>query len=120
NPRRQPYIRKAITIIKALKPVASLSTALPVDMERHSLRIKIMFSSRTPYLLWALFSVILLIVGQAIDPYIFGLFVFGAAGISGLLVLIAWFLRTRRIGWALIGAIPSILALILLSTYEWA
>jgi hypothetical protein len=81
---------------------------------------KVLFSNRLLYLAWALVSATELTVARYIDPYVFGFSAFGAAFLSGVLILGAVVLSRRHWHWAALSAIPTVLAFMLLSSYKWA
>lgn len=83
-------------------------------------KAKALFSHRRLYLAWALVSAAVLTVAQYIDPYVFGFSAFGAAFLSGFFILGAVVLSWRLWPWAVLSAIPTVLAFMLLSTYRWA
>jgi hypothetical protein len=85
-----------------------------------ALRAKAVFASRWLYAGWGLASAALLAVAAYVDPHIFGFSAFGAAALSGLLVLGAAVLDWRSLVWALLAATPTVLAFWRLSTYKWA
>lgn len=88
-------------------------------MER-TLRAKAFFASRWLYVAWCLTSAAVLAVAAYVDPHIFGLSAFVAAALSGLVALGAAVLSWRSLPWALVAAIPTVLAFVRLSTYKWA
>ncbi|MDG5976777.1 hypothetical protein H010_16024 [Hydrogenophaga taeniospiralis CCUG 15921] len=83
-------------------------------------KAKALFSHRQLYLAWAVVSAVGLTVARYIDPYVFGFSAFGAAFVSGFLILGAVVLSWRLWPWAVLSAIPTVLAFMLLSTYRWA
>ncbi|MCB4363671.1 hypothetical protein KIH07_07990 [Hydrogenophaga taeniospiralis] len=83
-------------------------------------KAKALFSNRRFYLAWALVSAAGLTVARYVDPYVFGFSAFGAAFLSGFLILGAVVLSWRLWPWAVLSAIPTVLAFMLLSTYKWA
>lgn len=84
------------------------------------MKVRAILSNRRLYLAWALVSALSLAVSAYVDPYVFGFVAFGAAIISGLLGLGAAMVSWHCLVWAAIGAIPTVLAFLLLSTYNWA
>ena len=78
------------------------------------------FSSHTPYLAWLVFSGAVLGSAWAADPYLFGFAAFGAAAISAILVVLSMVSGWRSFAWGIAGAVPTGIALILLSTVRWA
>jgi hypothetical protein len=78
------------------------------------------FSTSRPYLAWTLLSAAWLVVAAFIDPYVLGFSFYATAGVSVLLVLAALVISPRHWLWALVGGVPTGLALLLLSTYRWA
>lgn len=83
-------------------------------------KAKALFSNRRSYLAWALVSAAGLTVAQYVDPYVFGFSAFGAAFVSGFFILGAVVLSWRLWPWAVLSAAPTVLAFMLLSTYNWA
>lgn len=84
------------------------------------MKARAFFSNRLVYLGWASVSAAGLTMAAYIDPHVFGFAAFGAAFLSGLLILGAAILSWRNLAWAVVAAIPAALALQLLSTYRWA
>lgn len=84
------------------------------------MKIRVILSSRTFYLAWALISALGLAIASYIDPYVFGFTAFAAAFVSGFLVLVSVVMGWRSLMWAIVCAIPTALAFMLLSTYNWA
>lgn len=89
-------------------------------MRRYGPRIAAIFSGRTPYLAWILVSSGLLLCARIVDPYVFAFTAFAAAALSAALAIAALLLAYRRIPWALASALPTALAYVDLSTYNWA
>jgi hypothetical protein len=83
-------------------------------------KAKALFSNRRFYLAWSLVSAAGLPVARYVDPYVFGFAAFGAAFLSGFLILGAVVLNGRLWPWAVLSAIPTVWAFMLLSTYKWA
>ena len=81
---------------------------------------KTIFTSQWLYVGWGLASAGLLTVAAYVDPHVFGFAAFGAAALSGLLVLGAAVLNWRSLVWALVAAVPTALAFWRLSAYKWA
>lgn len=79
-----------------------------------------LFARRTPYLGWTAFSALGLALACWMDPYIFGFAVMASLWLSGGLVLASLLLAWRQLGWALLAALPTGIALAVLSTYSWA
>lgn len=69
---------------------------------------------------WGVISGVGLVAASFIDPYIFGLAAFTAAGLSGLLALFALLLARAQLLWATASALPTALSFVVLSTYKWA
>lgn len=89
-------------------------------MKTAPVKAKALFSNRRFYLAWALVSGAGLSVARYVDPYVFGFSAFGAAFLSGFLILGAVVLSWRLWPWAVLSAIPTVWAFMLLSTYKWA
>lgn len=85
-----------------------------------TLHARAVFASRWLYVVWCLASAAALAVAAYVDPYIFGLSAFIAAALSGLIALGAALLNWRSLPWALVAALPTVLAFLRLSTYKWA
>jgi hypothetical protein len=78
------------------------------------------FATPHPYVAWLLVSSALLAVAWRVDPYIFGLAAFAGVGLSICLVVAAALAHPRSLALAAVAAIPSMLAMALLSTFHWA
>lgn len=78
------------------------------------------FANRWLYVAWCLASAAALALASYVDPHIFGLSAFVAAAVSGLVALGAAVLNWRSLPWALVAALPTVLAFLRLSTYKWA
>lgn len=85
-----------------------------------AVKVRALFSNRLLYLGWAVVSAAGLAIAAYIHPHVFGFCALGAAFLSGLLVLGAAILSWRNLVWAAVAAIPTVLAIQLLSTYQWA
>jgi len=72
------------------------------------------------YLAWLLVSTVLLAVARYTDPYVFGFAAYGTAGVSIVLISAALLFGVRPFLWAVLAAVPTVLAFVLLSTYNWA
>jgi hypothetical protein len=79
-----------------------------------------LFGNWKLHLGWTLASAVGLLAAQRADPYLFGLAAFCAAFVSCLLVLGTMVWRGRRLHWAVLACLPTMLAFMLLSTYKWA
>ena len=82
--------------------------------------IRTTFAGRAPYAAWLVLSAILLAIARATDPYVLGFSAFGAAGISGVMVVVAACFGLRSFLWALAASLPTVAAFAILSTYKWA
>jgi hypothetical protein len=60
-------------------------------------RAEALFASRWLFVAWGLASAALLVATSYVDPYIFGLSAFGAAALSGLLVMGTALLHWRNV-----------------------
>jgi len=81
---------------------------------------KALFAKRGLYWAWGIVSASALAAAAYVDPYVFGFAAFGAAAISGLLALGAAALSWRKLPWAALAAVPTVVAFQVLSTYKWA
>jgi len=82
--------------------------------------IRALFARPVPYLVWLVTSALGLAIAQSIEPHVFGFSAFAAAFVSGALLLVSLFMGVRAVLWALVAAVPTVLAFALLSTYKWA
>lgn len=105
-----------VSVADELRP----QSGLHVPWRTALVNVKRLFPGCLPYLSWALVSAVWLAVAQHIDPYLFGFSAFGAAFMSGLVVFGALILDWRHLHWAVLSAVPTVLAFMLLSTYKWA
>lgn len=78
------------------------------------------FAAAWPYLAWTLVSAVGLAVASFVDPYVLALSCYGTAGGSAILLLVALATSRRSAAWALLGALPTVLAFVVLATYRWA
>ena len=79
-----------------------------------------LFARPTPYLAWLVLSAAGLAIARALDPYVFAFSAWGAALVSGALLLLALFMGWRAVVSALLAWLPTVLSFALLSTYKWA
>ncbi len=77
-------------------------------------------SSRTLYLAWAAVSALALAATSLVDPYVFALTAFVAAGLTAVMCLASILVAWRRLPWAAMSAIPTVVSFVVLSTYKWA
>ena len=82
--------------------------------------IQTKFAGPTPYAAWLVLSTILLAMARAADPYVFGFSAFAAAGVSGVLVVVAACFGLRSFLWAVAASVPTVVSFAMLSTYKWA
>ena len=83
-------------------------------------RAEALFASRWLFVAWGLVSAALLVATSYVHPHIFGFSVFGAAALSGLLVLGTALFNWRNLVWAVVATLPTAVAFWRLSTYKWA
>ena len=78
------------------------------------------FTKPAPYIAWLIVSAVLVTIMSAIDPHILGFTAYGTAGVSIVLISLSLMLGMRTFLWALLSAVPTIVAFAYLYTYHWA
>jgi hypothetical protein len=86
---------------------------------RARLKTQALFRTHRPYLLWTVVSACWLTATCFIDAYLFGFSAFATAFVSTILVLVSLSVAPKTLPVALISALPTGVAFILLSTYNW-
>jgi len=81
---------------------------------------KAILSGRKLYVSWAAVSLAWLAGTRYIDPYFFGISAFATAFVSSVVVLAACVLDRPRLHLALLASMPTVVALMMLSSYKWA
>ena len=84
-----------------------------------TLKAREILSASWLYLGWALVSAVLLTAAALIDPFVLGFLFYATAAVSGTLALIALLMAPRRIPLALLGAVPTMLAMLKLLVTKW-
>ncbi|WP_300451058.1 hypothetical protein [Accumulibacter sp.] len=64
-------------------------------------------------------SAVLLTAAALIDPFVLGFSFYAAAAVSATLILMALLMAPRRISLALLGAVPTMLAMLRLLATKW-
>lgn len=77
-------------------------------------------ASPVPYLAWGGASALGLGLACWIDPWVFAFAALGAMWVCGGLALAALLFAPRALGWALVAALPTAVAVVVLGTYRWA
>jgi hypothetical protein len=81
--------------------------------------LRSVLAGRVVYVAWTALSAAALAVAKASDPYLFGLAAFIAAVLSGILALGALAFAYRRLPWAVLAALPTVVSFAILQTYKW-